>query len=288
MRTKGGWYAGFERVSNFRMAFREWRPAGRNAFLPVIALHGSLSQGGMWRATAEGAGTIRMICPDQRGYGRTDDPGAGDAAADFARDVIGLADALLLDRFVVMGHSFAASIALAAASVRPERIAGTVLVDPAMPENPAAADAGLAAAGERPVTFKNLAQAQKFIAENEEGPWPPALTKRFLSDVLLCDGANGVCRVPYERSRFLRLREFQASPASDYDPVSWAGATECPSLVFRGGQSRRFSVESERRLMRALPEKSRAVVCEKSGHFPTVSQPSVVQGALKEFLTGLE
>ncbi len=288
MRTKGGWYAGFERVSNFQMSFREWRPARRPLFLPVIALHGSLSQGGMWNATAEGAGTIRMICPDQRGYGRTDDPGTGDAAADFAKDVIGLADALLLDRFVVMGHSFAASIALAAASGRPDRVAATVLVDPAMRGSPGGPDAGLAAARERPVAFENLEQARKFIVEREEGPWPPARTKRFLSDVLLRDGANGVCRVPYEKSRFLRLREFQATPASDYDPVSWARGTECPSLVFRGGESRRFDAESEKRLLRTLPAKSRVVVCEKSGHFPTVSQPSVVQRALKEFLTGLE
>ncbi len=287
MRSKGGWYAGFEMVSNFQMFFRDWRPAKKNLFLPVIALHGSLIQSGMWNATAEGAGSIRMICPDQRGFGRTDDPGAGDAAADFARDVIGLADALLLDRFVVMGHSFAASIALAVAAERPDRVTATVLMDPTV-RDVMGASANLESSRSRPMEFKNLAQAQKFTMESEEGNWPPARTRRFLSDVLVRDGADGAWRVPYEKSRILRLREFQASSASDYDPVFWANRTKCPSLVFRGGESKRFSEKSEKLLMNVLPTKSRVAVCAKAGHFPSVSAPAIVQKELKDFLADLK
>ena len=287
MRSKGGWYAGFETVSNFQMFFRDWRPAKKSSFLPVIALHGSLIQGGMWNAMAEGAGLIRMICPDQRGFGRTDDPGAGDAAADFARDVIGLADALLLDRFVVMGHSFAASIALAAASIRPDRVAATVLMDPTV-RDVSGANANLEASRSRPMEFEDIAQAQKFITQSEEGNWPSARTRRFLSDVLVHDGANGAWRVPFEKSRILRLREFQASSASDYDPVFWAQRTKCPSLVFRGGESKRFSKNSEESLMDALPMKSRVVVCARAGHFPSVSEPTIVQRELKAFLADLK
>ena len=287
MRSKGGWYAGFETVSNFQMFFRDWRPRENSLFLPIIALHGSLIQSGMWNATAEGTGLIRMICPDQRGFGRTDDPGAGDAAVDFARDVIGLADALLLDRFVVMGHSFAASIALAVAAERPARVTATVLVDPTMRE-PSDANAHLEASRSRPMEFEDIAKAQKFMTESEEGNWPPARTKRFLSDVLVRGGANDVYRVPYEKSRILRLREFQASSASDYDPVFWAKKTICPSLVFRGGESKRFSENSEKMLMSALPMKSKVVVCEKAGHFPSVTEPTTVQRELKSFLADLK
>ena len=287
MRSKGGWYAGFETVSNFQMFFRDWRPAKKSSLLPVIALHGSLIQSGMWNATAEGAGSIRMICPDQRGFGRTDDPGAGDAAADFARDVIGLADALLLDQFVVMGHSFAASIALAVAAKRPDRVTATVLMDPTV-RDALGANANLEASRSRPMEFKDLAQAQKFIMESEEGNWPPARTNRFLSDVLVRDGESGVSRVPYEKSRILRLREFQASSASDYDPVFWAQRTKCPALVFRGEESKRFSEKSEKLLMSVLPTKSRMVVCAKAGHFPSVSTPAIVQRELKDFLADLK
>ncbi len=285
MRRKGGWYAGIETVSNFRMSFRDWRPAKQSIPFPVVALHGSLSQSGMWNDLAEDAGTIRMICPDQRGYGRTQDPGAGDAAADFAKDVVCLADALLLDRFIVMGHSFAGAIALAVAAKRPERVVATVLMDPTVGGGP---NAGVVpAVNDRPVEFESIAQAQKIFTQNEEGYWPPARTKRFLRNVLLCDSSEGFCRVPYQKDRLLRLREFQATSASDYDPVFWAERTKCPALVFRGGRSRRFDAESEKLLTKALPAQSRMVVCTKSGHFPNVSEPTVVQRELKEFLAEL-
>lgn len=287
MRSKGGWYAGFETVSNFQLFFRDWRPAKNSPFLPVIALHGSLIHSGMWNATAEGAVSIRMICPDQRGFGRSDDPNAGDAASDFAKDVIGLADALLLDRFVVMGHSFAASIALAVAAKRPDRVAATVLMDPTV-RDASSANANLEASRSRPMEFGDLAQAQKFITESEEGNWPPARTRRFLSDVLVRDGVTGVYRVPYEKSRILRLRELQASSASDYAPVFWAQRTKCPSLLIRGGASKRFSEKSEKSLMSALPMKSRVIVCLKAGHFPSVTEPTIVQRELKTFLADLK
>ena len=287
MRSKGGWYAGFETISNFQLFFRDWRPAKNSPFLPVIALHGSLIQSGMWNATAEGAVSIRMICPDQRGFGRSDDPDAGDAASDFAKDVIGLADALLLDRFVVMGHSFAASIALAVAAKRPDRVAATVLMDPTV-RDASGAKANLEASRTRPMEFEDLAQAQKFIAQSEEGNWPHARTRRFLNDVLVRDGVTGVCRVPYEKGRILRLREFQASFASDYDPVFWAQRTKCPSLVIRGGASKRFSENSEKSLMSVLPMESKVVVCKKAGHFPSVSEPSIVQREFKTFLADLK
>ncbi len=287
MRSKGSWYAGFETVSNFRMFFRDWRPAEKSSTLPVIALHGSLIQGGMWNATAENAGSIRMICPDQRGFGRTEDPSTSDTAVDLGRDVIALADALLLERFVVMGHSFAASIALAVAAERPDRVVATVLVDPTV-RDVAGANVNLEASRTRPMEFDDLEQAQKFIVQSEEGNWPLARTRRFLSDVLVRDGVNGVCRVPYQKSRILRLREFQASAASDYDPVFWAGKTKCPSLVFRGGKSKRFGENSEKSLMKALPMKSRIVICPKSGHFPSVTEPVIVQRELKAFLAYLQ
>lgn len=287
MHSKGGWYAGFETVSNFQMFFRDWRPTKTAFFVPVIALHGSLIQSGMWNATAEGAGSIRMICPDQRGFGRTEDPDSGEAAADFARDVIGLADTLLLDQFVVMGHSFAASIALAVAAIRPKRVAATVLLDPTV-RDALGANANLEAAQSRPLEFEDIVQAQKFLIESEEGNWPRARTKRFLSDVLVREGINGVCRVPYKKERILRLREFQASSTSDYDPVFWAKKTKCPSLVFRGGKSKRFSKKSEKSLISVLPMNSRVVECEKAGHFPSVTEPFIVQREIKAFLANLK
>ncbi len=279
----GSWRTGFETVSDFRMFYRDWRPAGGESRPPVVALHGSLTQSAMWIAAAEGVAGARFICPDQRGYGLSEDPGGGDAAADFARDAVGLANVLRLDRFTVMGHSFACAIALEVARVDAGRVAAAVLVDPTV------RDAGerrrnLEVSAERPGRFASLKEAARFFRESEEGEWPPAQLARFVRDVMVREGEGRSFRMPFAKERLLRLRAFQASSGSDYDPLAKAGSVECPVLIIRGGLSRRFSAEAERRLRGAFPNGARAVLCPRSGHFPTVSEGKLFQGELRKFL----
>jgi pimeloyl-ACP methyl ester carboxylesterase len=282
MRGKGSWRAGYETIGRFRMYYRDWRPAGGEKPPAVIALHGSLIQGGMWVSVAEGVGSARMVCPDQRGYGLSEDPADGEAAADFARDAIALANALMLDRFTIMGHSFAYAIALEVARMEPGRVAAAVLVDPTV-HDPSAHQRSLARAADRPVSFPSLAEAARWWRANEEGAWPAAGLKRFLREAMTSDGEGGPCRAPYTQERLLRLRTFQASPASDYG-IGGAGQVKCPVLIFRGGVSKRLSTEAERRLKKALPNGARAVLMKKSGHFPWVSEPKRFHDALRTFL----
>ncbi len=112
------WRTGAAAINGFRQFWRAWQPR-EPATLPVLALHGSLTQSGMWKALAEAAGTIPMLCPDQRGFGLSDDPG-DDSCAAFAADAVALAQHLLPARYVIMGHSFACSIALEAARLADE------------------------------------------------------------------------------------------------------------------------------------------------------------------------
>lgn len=69
----------------------------------------------------------RVIAPDSRGHGRTDNP-AGRLAYDLmAEDVAGLIDALDLDRPLVAGYSDGAQIALELALRHPDRSRAVVL-----------------------------------------------------------------------------------------------------------------------------------------------------------------
>jgi len=69
---------------------------------------------------------------DLRGHGGSEaDPGARWSLDDFAHDVLAVADGIGFDRFVLVGHSFGATVALAAASLAPERVLKQVLLDPA-------------------------------------------------------------------------------------------------------------------------------------------------------------
>lgn len=285
MKAKGSWRTGHVEVPGFRMFYRDWRPAGGETHPPVVALHGSLVQSGMWTSVAEGVGSARMVCPDQRGYGLSGDPGRGDAAADLARDAVALANALMLERFTIMGHSFAYAIALGAARMEPGRVAAAVLVDPTI-RSTAQARQNLAQAAERPASFGSLAEAARWYRANEEGVWPAAALNRFMRDILIPNGGGkGPCRWPYTQERLLRLRAFQASAGGDYE-IGDGKKVECPVLVFRGGMSRRFPAEAERRLKKALPNGSRTVLCKKSGHFPSVNEPKRFTDALRKFLAG--
>ncbi|MCC7487236.1 MAG: alpha/beta hydrolase [Burkholderiales bacterium] len=274
----GTWRTGATSIAGFRQFYREWRP-GEERYPPVLALHGSLTQSGMWIALAERIGDLRMVCPDQRGYGRSDTP-QGDACADFARDARLIAESLLPARYVVVGHSFACSIALELARVDAERVAGVVLIDPVVrlpgaqaPRNPAVP---------RPESFATLAEAERHFLETEEGEWNPAALARFTRDVMI--EAGGAWRFPYTAERLGRLRSFTASAGGDYDLLGKAALVTTPVLACRGGASKRFPASAEAAFLAAFSPRPLLVPCPKSGHFPTATEPGIVAEALLEFV----
>ena len=280
-RPSGRWRTGESGAAGFRQFYREWCP-DEPRHLPVLALHGSLSQSGMWLALAEHVGVLRMLCLDQRGYGRSAAP-AGDSCAEFARDAGAFAEALLPERFVVIGHSFACSIALALANIAAARIAGVVLVDPVV--RLAGAGAGRGPMAAQPESFAGIEDAERHFLATEEGEWPSAALARFARDVMI--QADGAWHFPYAAERLKRLRAFTASPAGDYDLLAKARDVRAPVLVFRGGASKRFPAAAQEPFVAAFPALPRVVLCPASGHFPTATEPDIVARALVEFLAPL-
>ena len=271
------WRTGYDTSNGFRQFYREWLPRA-SPYLPVLALHGSLTQSGMWIVPAEMAGSIHLLCPDQRGFGRSEDPD-GDSCAEFAADAVALAHTLLPDRCVVMGHSFACSIALQVAQLSPSHIASVVLVDPviSMGARPSAPSLPV------PDSFGSLSEAEHHFRETEEGKWEDAALMRFVKDIMIEDGQRWC--FPYSAARLRRLRGFTASGASDYDLFAKAKAVQCPVLIFRGGMSKRFPAAAERKFLGAFTSKTKLVVCPDSGHFPTATEPKLIVDELQRFLT---
>jgi pimeloyl-ACP methyl ester carboxylesterase len=275
------WRTNYDTIDGFRRFYRDWQPRDE-ACLPVLALHGSLTQSGMWVAPAEAARSFRMLCPDQRGFGLSDDPG-GDSCAEFASDALSLGRALLPERYVVMAHSFACSIALEAAHIAAEHVAAVVLVDPVVrigppPATPATASPPPLAA------FATLEEAERHFRETEEGEWDGDTLRRFVQDIMMRDSESGTWRFPYTPARLHRLRAFTASPASDYNLLAKARAVRCPVLVFRGGMSKRFPLTAEQPFLQAFATEPKLVVCPRSGHFPTATELNIVVEELKRFL----
>lgn len=97
---------------------------------PVILLHGFPELAYSWRhqIAALTANDWRVIAPDLRGYGRTGAHGDLSAYAmrNLSLDVVGMMDALAIDRAVVVGHDFGGSLAWSLARSHADRVAGVI------------------------------------------------------------------------------------------------------------------------------------------------------------------
>ena len=99
---------------------------------PVILVHGSASTRGQWRAAVlDLSPRFRVLAPDLHGYGATPLPPAPESLTfdDEVELVDALADLVGEDVHLV-GHSYGGAICLRAASLRPERVASLVLIEP--------------------------------------------------------------------------------------------------------------------------------------------------------------
>lgn len=100
---------------------------------PVVFLHGLIMDDlSSWYYTLAPAVARRrdVLCYDLRGHGRSERPATGYRLEDAVADLTGLLDAEGIDGPVVLaGNSFGGTIALAAAVLVPERVAGLVLVE---------------------------------------------------------------------------------------------------------------------------------------------------------------
>ena len=106
---------------------RDWGGGGR----PVVLLHGLASNARIWDGVAPrlaGAG-LRVVALDLRGHGDSDQPGDGYGFETVGRDLEAALAALGLERPVLAGHSWGASVALQYAAGRAVALAGLALVD---------------------------------------------------------------------------------------------------------------------------------------------------------------
>ena len=108
---------------------------------PVVLCHGFPEIAYSWRhqLPALARAGFRAIAPDQRGYGRTDRPESVEAynIRELTADLVGMLDALGLDRAVFCGHDWGGIVTWALPLLHPERVAGVIGVNtPFFPRPP--------------------------------------------------------------------------------------------------------------------------------------------------------
>ncbi|HWU88622.1 MAG TPA: alpha/beta hydrolase [Kofleriaceae bacterium] len=107
--------------------------AGPESGRPVILLHGfpDFWYGWRYQLDALAARGLRLIIPDQRGYGLSDKP-AEIAAYDITQlsaDIVHLMDAMGLPRASIVGHDFGGGIAWWFAANHPDRVDRLVVLN---------------------------------------------------------------------------------------------------------------------------------------------------------------
>lgn len=111
-----------------------YREFGSPDAAPVLLLHGGSSSATTWdrlAATLATAG-LRTVAADLRGHGRSSRT-ASYPLTGYRDDILGLLDALALDRLALVGHSLGAHVASLIAQEQPARITRLVLEEPPVP-----------------------------------------------------------------------------------------------------------------------------------------------------------
>ncbi|WP_194790965.1 alpha/beta fold hydrolase [Pseudomonas sp. UFMG81] len=111
--------------------------------LPVIALHGWLDNANSFARLAPQLKGLRIVALDLAGHGYSEHRpvGAGYALADYAHDILRVAEQLGWQRFGLLGHSLGAIISVQLAGALPERVSHLALIDGVIPPTIAEQDA---------------------------------------------------------------------------------------------------------------------------------------------------
>ena len=114
-------------TNGIRLHYLDHAGAGPTLVLAPGLTANAHSFDGLMRA---GLGDVaHVLALDMRGRGESDAPATGYAMEDHARDVLGLLDALELERVVMGGHSFGGLLTYWLAANHPERVERCVVID---------------------------------------------------------------------------------------------------------------------------------------------------------------
>ena len=121
-------------VNSLEWYYREAQPIGRSDLLPVVLLHGIVSQSYSWRniIPALAAQGTRAIAPDWIGYGFSAKPEKRDFAYTpdaFIKALDDFIQAIELERFSLVVQGFLGSVGLQYALKNPQKIANVAILN---------------------------------------------------------------------------------------------------------------------------------------------------------------
>lgn len=113
-------------LKDIKLSYTEW-PGEKG---PVICLPSITGHKGAFTSIAQTLSpAYHLFALDLRGRGDSDKPAEGYGYAYHAHDILTFAETMGFSSFVLIGHSFGASVATYLASIRPQQVLALVLLD---------------------------------------------------------------------------------------------------------------------------------------------------------------
>lgn len=249
---------------------------------PVIVLHGGPGlDHTMFRPYLDPlADEFRLLYVDERGQGRSERVDPETLSLDvFARDVDLIAEALGLERFALLGHSFGAIIATEHA-IELRTAAAYVISGGGDSSANLAADVevSLAAMGEAGVPIAESWEQEKAVQSEEE---LMELMRVQMPFHFAGEPPPGYCENTIGSPEVLRF--FANDGYGDFDYTGdLARATE-PTLVIVGELDRTTTTRAAHVLHEGIPG-SELVIVPDVGHMSFVEAPDAYLGAVRSFL----
>jgi len=267
----------FIEVNGQRIHYRDEGP--REDPLPIVLVHGTSASLHTWEGWVAGLkGERRVIRFDLPGFGLTGPSASGDYRADaYARFVLGLLDALKVERFVIAGNSLGGEVAWHTALAAPKRVDRLILVDSAgYAVAPRSAPLGFRIARipvlNRLAEFllpRSLVEASVRKVYGDPSRVTPELVDRYYELTL----REGNRRALGERFR-------QMAPGADAARIRELGL---PTLILWGGRDTLIPPEAASRFQADIPA-SQLVMFDDLGHVPHEEDPARTLAAARKFL----
>jgi pimeloyl-ACP methyl ester carboxylesterase len=221
---------------------------------------------------------FRVIAYDQRGHGLTDAPAnATDySAAHLARDLVGVLDALKIERAAIVGFSLGGGPALALAASRPERVSRLVIAD-------------VGAGADDPVKIE--AMARQWVTLIDQGKIDELVCELLRSELFKFYARRDTRRRDHMAALFratppiglrFTLSEVLAKRKSLFRLTGPLKSLQVPTLVVVGEHDYACS-KAARLLAQTIPDATLKVI-NASGHMSPLERPAAFTTALMEFL----
>jgi 3-oxoadipate enol-lactonase len=234
----------------------------------LIFSHGFILDHSMWDPTVAAlTGEARCITWDERGHGMTECLGPFDFW-DSASDLIGILDALGVDRAVAVGMSQGGFLTIRAALERPDRFEAVVLSD--------------TAAG---VDGEEIVAAYRSMQAAWEADGPVGEVATIQADLIFGPDFDATAWIGKWQTKAPSERHDAWNTVIERDDVSHRlGEIGCPTLVVNGTNDQAFGLDVARGICEGLGDCRGVVPIEGAAHAPPVSHPERFVEVLRTFL----